>query len=80
MRANIVLASTSKYRAASLQRLNLAFEQRASNVDETPQPQETAQQLATRLAADKALSLVPAHPNSIIIGCDQTDCVTPTDA
>jgi septum formation protein len=72
MSANIVLASSSKYRAASLQRLNLAFEQRASDVDETPQPQETAQQLAARLAADKALNLVSAYPNSIIIGCDQT--------
>jgi len=72
MSANIVLASASKYRAASLRRLNLSFEQRVSNVDETPRPEETAQQLAIRLAADKAFSLTSVCPNSIIIGCDQT--------
>ena len=72
MKTQIVLASASKYRAASLQRLGLKFTQHAAALDETPRSTETAAQLASRLAHEKAQSLVTAHPNSIIIGCDQT--------
>lgn len=72
MKTEIVLASASKYRAASLQRLGLKFKQQPAGIDETPHLTETPTDLASRLAHEKALSLVDTHPNSIIIGCDQT--------
>ena len=72
MKTQIVLASASKYRAASLRRLGLEFIQHAATLDETPRPSEAAAELASRLSHEKAQSLVTAYPNSIIIGCDQT--------
>ncbi|MAD05833.1 MAG: septum formation protein Maf [Gammaproteobacteria bacterium] len=72
MKSKIVLASASKYRAASLRRLGLDFSQHPSAIDESPRISETPASLAARLAHEKAQSLVATHSNSIIIGCDQT--------
>ena len=72
MKTKIVLASASKYRAASLQRLGLNFSQHPSAIDETPRIGETPASLAARLAQEKAHSLIATYANSIIIGCDQT--------
>lgn len=72
MKTQIVLASASKYRAASLRRIGLKFTQHPAAIDETPDSQENAAELASRLAREKAQSLVAAHPNSVIIGCDQS--------
>ena len=71
MTANIILASASSYRAASLRRLNLNFKQHPSQINEAPQPNEKPRRLASRLAEEKALSIATEHSNSIIIGCDQ---------
>lgn len=70
MRA-LVLASTSRYRAALLARLGLAFTQEAPGVDETPHPGEAPDALASRLALAKALAVARRHPAALAIGSDQ---------
>ncbi|MBI3146819.1 MAG: septum formation protein Maf [Pseudogulbenkiania sp.] len=67
----IVLASTSPYRRDIIARLGLPFEAVAPHCDETPLPDETALQTATRLARAKAESLAGRFPEALIIGSDQ---------
>jgi len=70
----LVLASTSPFRKALLEKLGLAFITAAPEVDETPLPGESAIDLVQRLAAAKALALAESYPDSLIIGSDQV-CV-----
>lgn len=67
----IVLASTSPYRRALLERLRLPFEVRDPRVDEAPLPGEPARDISLRLAQLKARAVAPSFPNSLVIGCDQ---------
>ncbi len=67
----IVLASTSRYRVALLQRLGLRFRQAAPETDETPLPGESPAALAERLAVAKAQSVAARHPAALVIGSDQ---------
>jgi len=67
----LVLASTSKYRKALLERLGLAFEVAAPGVDEAPLAGEPAQDTALRLSLLKAWALAPRFPDALIIGSDQ---------
>lgn len=67
----LILASTSPYRRELLNRLRLPFEVVAPNVDETPWPSETPQQLACRLAMSKARTVAAQHPSCVVIGSDQ---------
>jgi septum formation protein len=67
----LVLASTSKYRAALLERWRVPFSCVAPQVDETPQPHETPLQLAQRLAQAKAAAVAQLHPAAYVIGSDQ---------
>jgi len=67
----LILASTSVFRRELLARLQLPFTAEAPVADETPQPGETAQQLAARLAEVKARSLAGEQPDALIIGADQ---------
>ena len=67
----LVLGSTSRYRRELLQRLSLAFDVAAPDVDETPEPGETPRALALRLALAKALAVARQHPSAIVIGSDQ---------
>ncbi|AXW87656.1 septum formation inhibitor Maf [Lonsdalea britannica] len=71
---NIVLASTSPYRRALLEKLAIPFQYASPNVDEAPCPEEDAPTLVRRLAMSKARSLADAYPNHLIIGSDQV-CV-----
>ncbi|MBP2170951.1 MAF protein [Erwinia toletana] len=71
---NLVLASTSPFRQALLNKLGLPFITAAPQVDETPLAQETAPQLVSRLAAAKAQALARHYPDHLIIGSDQV-CV-----
>jgi septum formation protein len=70
-RPRLILASTSPYRRALLERLNLPFECFAPNTDESPLVGESAQALAQRLARLKAESVAALHPDSVVIGSDQ---------
>lgn len=74
----IVLASTSPYRRALLERLRLPFEVKASSVDETPLPGETARDIALRLAQAKARAVAPSSPAALVIGCDQVAALAGT--
>jgi len=67
----ILLASSSSYRKALLERLHLAFQCASPEIDETPKPNETAEQLVKRLALEKARKIAPLYPNALIIGSDQ---------
>lgn len=69
-----ILASTSPYRRALLDKLGLPFECAAPQTDETPHPGETPRHLVLRLAQEKAQSLADKYPHHLIIGSDQV-CV-----
>ena len=66
---HLVLASTSPYRRALLERLGLAFEVASPQCDETPLSGEAPQDTASRLAALKAQSIQRA--DALVIGSDQ---------
>lgn len=68
---DLVLASSSLYRRALLERLDLPFECAAPNIDETPEPGESPEQLTQRLALNKARALAEHFPAHLIIGSDQ---------
>lgn len=67
----LVLASSSPWRRELLSRLGLAFECASPDIDETPQPGETASTLVQRLAGNKAHALGARFPQHLIIGSDQ---------
>jgi septum formation protein len=67
----LVLASTSSYRKALLERLGLPFALAAPHTDERPLAGEDAPDTALRLAALKAQSVRAAHRDALIIGSDQ---------
>lgn len=66
----LILASTSRYRAALLARLLLDFEVFDPEVDETPVLDEPPLELAHRLAKAKAQSY-PAASDTWVLGSDQ---------
>lgn len=68
---NLILASTSPYRKLLLDRLGIEFETRSPDIDETPRNGESANELVTRLAREKARSIATKHPDSVVIGSDQ---------
>ncbi|HWK54926.1 MAG TPA: Maf family protein [Hyphomicrobiales bacterium] len=70
----LVLASSSPYRKALLERLCLPFVCANPDIDEQPRPNEKGPALAARLALEKARALVPRFPDALIIGSDQV-CV-----
>lgn len=67
----LVLGSTSPYRRELLERLRIPFEVAAPDVDETPLPSESPQQLACRLAMSKARAVAAQFPACVVIGSDQ---------
>lgn len=70
----IVLASTSPYRKALLEKLGVPFICANPAIDETPFPHEEAITLVARLAQEKARALANTYPQHVIIGSDQV-CV-----
>ncbi len=69
--ADLVLASTSRYRAELLARLRLDFEQLAPAVDESRRLGESPRELALRLAQAKAAAVARLRPHAWVIGSDQ---------
>jgi septum formation protein len=67
----IILASSSTYRKELLQRLQLPFLAIAPDIDESPLNQEAPEQIALRLAQQKAEAIAMSYPDAIIIGSDQ---------
>jgi septum formation protein len=67
----LILASSSAYRRELLGRLQLPFEAIAPDIDETPQPGETPDATALRLAREKAAAVAARRPDALVIGSDQ---------
>lgn len=67
----LILASSSPYRRALLDKLQLPFEYHSPNIDESRRPDETAEKLVMRLSEEKAHAIALQYPGSIIIGSDQ---------
>ena len=70
-RRRIVLASSSPYRRALLERLGLPFSCRAPEIDESPRPGEGTRALVRRLSIAKARAVGAHEPDAIVIGSDQ---------
>jgi septum formation protein len=70
---NLVLASTSRYRRALLDRLRLPYTPAVPQCDEAAVQALglPAERLVARLARDKAASVAPAFPDALVIGSDQ---------
>jgi septum formation protein len=67
----LVLASTSAYRRALLERLGLVFACAAPGVDESALDDEAPADTARRLAQAKAAAVAPRFPDALVIGSDQ---------
>lgn len=70
-RPRIILASTSRYRAAMLRRLTDDFGQIAPGVNETVRVDEAPGERAERLATLKAQDVATRTSDAIVIGSDQ---------
>jgi len=71
MQQPLLLASSSPYRRALLQRLGLPFVAASPDIDESPHEGEDACKLAGRLAREKTGALANSYPEYWIIGSDQ---------
>lgn len=71
---HLILASQSPNRRELLGRLQIPFECLPSDIDETPKPGETAEELVSRLSYEKALHQAEKHPEAYVIGSDQVAC------
>lgn len=69
--SRIVLASTSRYKAAVLMRAGIEFEAVSPQVEESHIPGESAEEMALRLAREKAMAVADLHPEAFVIGADQ---------
>lgn len=74
-RPTLVLASTSPFREALLERLELPFVTAAPAVDETALPNEPPEELVRRLAEKKARAVAARYPDALIVGSDQVAVV-----
>lgn len=68
----LVLASSSPFRKALLEKLNLSFVTDSPDIDETPLAGESIEAMVMRLAEAKARTLATHHPQALIIGSDQS--------
>jgi septum formation protein len=67
----LLLASTSRFRQALLQRLGVPFRAAAPPFEELAPPGLPPGEVALLFAGGKARSLAPAHPGALIVGSDQ---------
>lgn len=67
----LVLASTSPFRKALLERLGIPFRAAPADVDETRREGESPTDLVLRLAEAKARAIAGDYPDALIIGSDQ---------
>ena len=67
----LVLGSTSPFRRALLEKLNLPFECAKPDIDESAKADETPTELVERLAQEKAQAVAKQYTDALIIGSDQ---------
>lgn len=70
-RTRIILASSSPFRKALLERLQLSFDVDVPGIDESSRPGESPQAYVERLAVEKAEAVAVRHPRALVIGSDQ---------
>ena len=68
---DIILASTSPYRRQLLERFGHPFECQPPDIDETALAGELPEELAGRLALQKAQTVAQRYPQALVIGSDQ---------
>ncbi|MCO8107801.1 septum formation protein Maf [Acinetobacter indicus] len=71
MKRPIILASSSQTRKELMDRLKLDYQCITPDIDESPQGESHADDLAKRLAFEKAQSIAEQYPKAIVIGSDQ---------
>ena len=67
----LILASTSPFRRALLERLQVNFICDSPDIDEAPLTGESVQDMVVRLAKFKAEAVAGKYPDALIIGSDQ---------
>ena len=67
----LILASTSPYRKALLERLQLDFQCDSPDIDESPLQGESVENIVVRLARQKAEAVAASYPDALVIGSDQ---------
>jgi septum formation protein len=65
-----VLASASPRRQELLRNAGIVFTVEPTNIPEIPRPNESARQVAERLAREKALNISQKHPHRHVLGAD----------
>ena len=69
--SELILASSSETRQQLLQRLALPFRCISPDIDESAHGEQHADDLALRLAQQKAHAIAQQYPNALVIGSDQ---------
>jgi septum formation protein len=67
----LILGSSSPFRAEILTKLGLPFITASPDIDESSLVGEQAQQLVQRLSEQKAYKIAESYPNALIIGSVQ---------
>ncbi len=67
----LILGSSSPFRAELLAKLGLLFDAVSPDIDEQALPGEDATKLVQRLSEQKAQAIALNHPDALIIGSDQ---------
>ena len=75
MRTTLVLASTSPFRKAILEKLQIPFKTASPDVDEQHLSGESPEQLVARLSEAKAKAVAQNFSDALIIGSDQVAVV-----
>ena len=71
----LVLASTSPFRKAILDKLGVKFDTESPDTDETPQLGESPEHLVERLSIAKAKAVADKTKNALVIGSDQVSVI-----
>jgi len=67
----LILGSSSPFRAELLNKLGLNFATSSPDIDESALKNESAEQLVQRLSEQKASKIAETHSDALIIGSDQ---------
>ena len=67
----LILGSSSPFRAELLSKLGLNFITSSPEIDESAESNETAEHLVQRLSEHKAFKIAETYPDALIIGSDQ---------
>jgi MAF protein len=70
-KSQIILASSSQTRKDLMDRLHISYDIIVPDIDESPRNDNHADDLAKRLAFEKAECIAIQHPDAIVIGSDQ---------